>query len=394
MIPSFPRIVKATHRTYNHKEIDDVLAFLSQPVITRGALTRAAELTGIPQTTLASWRRIRLQPGREGWFPGASGRPNRRILPEQTERAIHDHLHTNFIESGFGATRATLKTLALNAFSSQEPEDMHTDRFAASGSFLTRFQERWQLSLRTPHRERRTATDADSTDYFLRRLNALYDEYAHNRILNMDETSWKLYAAPRKVLAEKGSNTLKLKSSRSEKESFTALGAIKADGTKLPLWVIAKGRTEKCEQKYGEHEGTIVNHSPNGWATEPLIIEYLNWIDLDAVDGEPCVLVLDIDPMHRTPAVQASARDLDVELLDVPAGATEEFQPLDRRIFGELKSRARVEFERIRASTGSIAMIVGIASRYSMPGKHGRSAKASVCPRYRKNEMGIMTSKR
>jgi hypothetical protein len=39
----------------------------------------------------------------------------------------------------------------------------------------------------------------------------------------------------------------------------------------------------------------------------------------------------------------------------MPAGATKEFQPLDRRIFGELKSRTRVEFERIRAFAGSIA---------------------------------------
>lgn len=228
-------IVKATHRTYNDKQIDDVLAFLSQLSLTRGALTRIAKSTGIPQITLASWRRTRLQPGREGWFPGASGRSNRRALPEQTERAIYDHLGTNSIEAGLGATRATLKTLALNAFSSQKPENMRADRFAASGSFLTRFQERWQLSLRTPHRERRTALNAADTDYFLRRLNALRDEYADSRILTMDETSWKLYAAPCKVLVEKGRNTVKLKSTRSEKESFIAFGAIKADGTKAAL---------------------------------------------------------------------------------------------------------------------------------------------------------------
>jgi hypothetical protein len=116
---------------------------------------------------------------------------------------------------------------------------MRADRFAASGSFLIRLQERWQLSLRTPHRDRRTATDTDSTDYFLRRLNALRDEYADNGILNMDETSWKLYAVLRKVFAEKGRSTVKLKSSRSAKESVTAFGVIKAHGTKLPFWVIA-----------------------------------------------------------------------------------------------------------------------------------------------------------
>jgi hypothetical protein len=58
------------------------------------------------------------------------------------------------------------------------------------------------------------------------------------------------------------------------------------------------------------------------------------------------ILILDVYPTHRTDRVVESAAANDVELLFVPAGATGRFQPLDRRVFRELKARARAEFGR------------------------------------------------
>jgi hypothetical protein len=49
---------------------------------------------------------------------------------------------------------------------------------------------------------------------------------------------------------------------------------------------------------------------------------------------------------HRTDLVVTTTEANDIELLFVPTGATGGFQPLDRRIFGELKVRARAEFGR------------------------------------------------
>jgi hypothetical protein len=63
----------------------------------------------------------------------------------------------------------------------------------------------------------------------------------------------------------------------------------------------------------------------------------------EVADGHSCILVLDVYPSHRTDLVFAAAEANDVELLFVPAGGTGRFQPLDRRVFGELKSRARAE---------------------------------------------------
>jgi hypothetical protein len=92
----------------------------------------------------------------------------------------------------------------------------------------------------------------------------------------------------------------------------------------------------------------LVQHSESGWATENIIINYTEWLHKQIADGCPCALILDVYPTHRTDRVFAIAEAYDVELLFVPAGGTGRFQPMDRRVFGELKARARAAFDRRR----------------------------------------------
>jgi hypothetical protein len=106
---------------------------------------------------------------------------------------------------------------------------------------------------------------------FLERLNSLSNDYPPDKFFNMDETCWRLFEAPQKVLAEKGAETVKLRAPTSEKTSFTAFGTISASGQKLPIWVLAKGKTPRPEPKFGAHPGVILQHTDSGWATENLI---------------------------------------------------------------------------------------------------------------------------
>jgi hypothetical protein len=100
---------------------------------------------------------------------------------------------------------------------------------------LRDFGRRQGLALRRLHYERRSALDETSVDYFPGRLNSLLNNSPLERIFNMDETCWRLFETPRKVLAEKGSDTVNLESTTGEKVSFTALGAISCASQKLPL---------------------------------------------------------------------------------------------------------------------------------------------------------------
>jgi hypothetical protein len=70
--------------------------------------------------------------------------------------------------------------------------------------------------------------------------------------------------------------------------------------------------------------------------------------------GQPCALILDVYPTHRTDAIIAAAEECDIEVLLVPAGGTSEYQPFDYHTFGELKSRAKAEITRLMAIRGAV----------------------------------------
>jgi hypothetical protein len=248
-----------------------------------------------------------------------------------------DFIQANHIQTGKGATRGLLKSLCLVCYVQDNDHERHRERFGASTTFLPGLENRHGLSVRTPHHERRSTLDKTYVDYFLRRLHSLSHDCPPEFVFNMGETCWRLFEAPRKVLAEKGCDTVKLESTTGEKTSFTALGAVSCAGEKLPLWVLTKGRTVHCEPKFGSHPKVILRHSESGWATENVIIEFIKWLHQEVADYKPCALVLDVYPSRRSEWVIAAAKENDVELLFVPAPGTGNFQPRDRRIFGELR---------------------------------------------------------
>jgi hypothetical protein len=194
--------------------------------------------------------------------------------------------------------------------------------------------------------------DQDYATYFRQRMNRLPEDQPPELVFHMDETCWRLYDAPGRVLEEKGKQTVKLCSHQSEKTSFTAFGGITCSGDKLPLWVIAKGKTERSEAKFGSHPGIIIKHAESGGATENRIVEDLHCLHAEMAAGLPYALILDVYPTPRTDAVMAVAAQCDIELLFVPAGGTSEYHPLNYHIFGELKSRARAEITRLMGIGG------------------------------------------
>jgi hypothetical protein len=300
---------------------------------------------------MSDWHMQRSCTGGEEWFPIACGHPKKQALPRFVEDAIRTHLKDTFMNTGLGANRSILRQLALNAYGSMDEEDVHTERFCASPNFCRGFEDQQGITLRTPHPERRTDRDEDQVSHFLQRLEEVKATYPLSRIYNCDETCWRCIVGPKKVYAEKGSTTVKLKGFRSVKTSCTAIGTMTAAGGKLPLWVILKGLTDRSLVKCGLHPKSILTHTDNGWTTENIMLEYLNWIHLKS-DNQPCALISDVYASHRTDKVNAFAAEKGIELLFVPAGGTSRFQPLDVRIFGELKVRAREKFTRLAWARG------------------------------------------
>jgi hypothetical protein len=134
---------------------------------------------------------------------------------------------------------------------------------------------------------------------------------------------------------------------------LTAIAAIDAAGGKLPLWVLGRGTTTKAERRFRNAEclpkaisrgELVLSHQENGWTDESVADQYLHWLR-ERYGERQIVLIWDIFPAHRTEWIKSLARELGIKLDFIPAGMTGECQPLDRRIFGSLKARARARFD-------------------------------------------------
>jgi hypothetical protein len=124
------------------------------------------------------------------------------------------------------------------------------------------------------------------------------------------------------------------------------IATISAAGERLPLWIIAKGKTYRSEQKY--HRVAIsrdihITHSTNGWTDASVAEAYLRYMR-QRMGRKHFVLIWDVFAAHRERHVLAIAERLNIKLIFIPAGQTDRFQPLDRRVFGPMKERAKEEF--------------------------------------------------
>jgi hypothetical protein len=67
----------------------------------------------------------------------------------------------------------------------------------------------------------------------------------------------------------------------------TALAGIDAAGGKLPIWLLSRGKTMRCEAGFRTHvrlaeavrRGEIIfSHEENGWTSAYIVCEYLRWL--------------------------------------------------------------------------------------------------------------------
>jgi hypothetical protein len=147
------------------------------------------------------------------------------------------------------------------------------------------------------------------------------------------------------------------------KACFTFFATCSADGTKLPLIVLAKGKTARSCRQLGDHPGhdSQVWHSPTGWCSDYLVVDYLHWIRWRFAD-DPVCLVMDQFSAHQTENVLRNAAALSIEIIWVPKGATVLYQPLDRRPFGTLKSKDRAKWRRHYCDNSGLACTRDVAA--------------------------------
>lgn len=230
--------------------------------------------------------------------------------------------------------------------------------FRASRHWRQKFFKRFRLSLRKPHPKRRPREDPAAVEAHRKRMDDIFDKYPRDHIINMDETSWKLINHGFLTVAVRGSETVNCYFSGDPKMCLTAIAAVDAAGGKLPLWMLCRGKTPRCEATFRadpdidravQTDRIFLSHAESGWTTETVACDYLRWLR-GRYGTDPIALIWDVFASHRCPNARALAQQLDIRLEFIPAGKTADCQPLDRRIFGNVKSQARSRFDRLWAN--------------------------------------------
>ena len=332
----------------NHKEIGDIDLITFK--------------TKVSRKTLLKWHE-NIQNDNE-WSPLLIKRTKtHKAMDTLLEDSIMNYIYTKFLSKGFQFNDKMAKYIAL-MFWNQHPEHRIAKKFSALNNWIRRFKQKYGLTNRHCHYHRRPKVTQSTNEHckvFYKEMKELYKKHKSNNtlhlLINVDETAWKLCFFGELTWAAKGSEHVEFSDDFNEKDNITVIAATSASNEyrKLPLFLIKKGKTERSTSSIKDVKKYFqIDTSETGWSTVACFAEYLLWLreELDArykdienyTNEQEIDIILDLYASHRNDKIKEIAEKLKFKLHYIPAGYTDLYQPLDRYVFGALKSMARSEF--------------------------------------------------
>ena len=327
------------HRNHQEHITSDIWMLMCAEFQNKKAIPSISRRTGIPKTTLYTWRKCyrkdpQWSPQNNNWGKG------NLIFSEEEENNLAAYV-SDIIDQGILFTNEDFREIAIEYYLSIRPNE-DFKMFSCSNGFIADFKKRHRFSSKKFHYKRRPSVTPEQRENWLEQMRKLLTEVPHSRIVNCDETSYCLYPKGLLTWAVVGQDNVKTLIQGNEKDNMTVIASITAEGKKLPLMFIAKGKTERVENSQigdvGQHWKT---HTESGWMTNEAFQEYLRKLREHFGDEEPIHLVLDCYKTHKSEVTRNLANFLKISLHFIPPGMTDEFQPLDRKIFGIVKAYAK-----------------------------------------------------
>jgi hypothetical protein len=298
---------------------------------------------GVPENTIRTWIRHLIidpvwRPWETNWGQGS------RVFTDSEEQELTLFIKENFISRKRLFGDSDFKILACNEFAKKVQQmegEWNGFDFVCSSGFIADFKKRNRISSRIFHYKRRDRFTDEQAEWWITRMNNLLNTVCHDCIVNIDETSWLLWPRGLLTWSETGADSVQVEANGDEKASITVTAGITASNQKLPLQILAKGKTGRVHlTQIGDVGDNWIDHSQSGWQTEITFATYLRCLR-NYYGDRPLHLILDLYPTHRTDAIKRLASDLDIQLYFIPAGATDRLQPLDRSVFAVLKASAK-----------------------------------------------------
>ena len=386
-LPCLPRKKRLLYSQIPAQSLAMIQQFLLRHINDHHAgIKEAAQHIGISYITLIRWRqKLKINPNID--LHEEYMKLHMAMSPRLEEKILNE-IETNFLQPGYYFNNHIMKMIAIAAFNSAPPEDKYRPTFVASDKWCKSFRKRHGYVWRRAHYKKRPYHTEKSEAYkmqFIECIGELYQELAANDQLyllaNADETSWKIAYVGELTWARKGSKEVRINTEFDPKACFTSIATVSADNTKYPICLIAKGKTDRCHRQFRNFEetftGSKIFHTESGWMNSHAMCEYFLWLrnlydrtyqGREGYEGLATTihLILDCHTSHTKKATRDFAAQLNIKLYFVPAGYTDEMQPLDIKIFGALKAKARSAFfqliyreKELRSDKGVAAHILG-----------------------------------
>jgi hypothetical protein len=356
------------HRDYGRRRKEVEVIFRDDfPLLDAGLRNMGVigHTTQIPQSTLYRWLGAwRADPLWRPWRSEAHSE-HTRIFTDAEEKALGEFIIANYLIPGRLFTDAEFREIALQAFLTKHRESDHVPEFNCSDGFIHSFKMRNAFSSRRSHYKRRPDCDPATLEAWKEEMRTILLNADPERIVNCDETCWHVYPTGIRTWGARGSDNIRLFIRGNEKDSFSALCSVTAARTKLPVIMIATGKTERAERsQLGDISPHIPMHSESGWVTVETFEGYLGSLREQLPGDDPIYLVPDCYSVHRTQHIKDVAADLGIVLKYVPAGMTDELQLLDRAVFGTMKSALRRMWRQYCADQEDPRLTLQIAAQF------------------------------
>ena len=358
-----------------------------------GFISEVSRKFQIPNSTVAQWS-YNLKKD-QNWFPNHAKNPEKSqvFTPSQMD-ALAERVNILCEDYKLSMTNALFRKIATTYYHSL-PEEAHPQKnleFNCSEHFITKFKKRMNFSRRKAHFKKRPTCSEEEIERF--RTEAL--ELFHNpnispdHIVNCDETFWKIINLTPYTWAKINADNVQIETKDDDKKGFTALATILLSGDTIPMVFIACGTTHTAEKKWfgagrsinpdprratqeveqipNPLKGKILgknrfkdlfepssrtDFSKKGWTNEITWENYLRFLRKtipykfspeEKNEQDKIYLFADAYKVHHAEKSQRIADELNIQLISIPKGATDQCQPLDCRIFGALKAQARAVF--------------------------------------------------
>lgn len=303
------------------------------------SVRKASAAFAVPKSTIAD----RLS-GRYG-LNVRHGRPP--ALPREVEETIVSSIKTAS-KLGVGLSRHQIMR-RTRVLCQRLPVSPSYKNFKAGNDWLNGLMKRFpELTLRKPEKlssvRARMMNEEVVSNYFAGLSDTLAQSGldAHpERIWNCDETGFNFEHTPVHVVAERGDRSVHARTS-SKSTNLTVMACVNGIGNRMPPMIITKGKTPRCLRGFNVEqapENCLWTFQKNGWIDDAIGEKWFDSVFLKYCGPErPQLLILDGHGSHETLAIIERAIAEDIIMISLPPHCTHVLQPLDRSVFGPLKS--------------------------------------------------------